>query len=236
MLHTVIMWWYWTSTVASQGLKQGPQDRLAHLLPRLQLLVIVFRIVHKTPFWQSRQVFHNCGKHSVNLTSEWEQFLAFNTCSAEAWKFSSVSQLCPTLCDPMDCSMPGFPVHHQFPELTQTHVHQVDNAIQLSHPLSPSPPAFNLPQHQGIFQGVSSLHQVAKVLKLQLQHQSLQWMFMIDFLQDWVVWSPWSPRDSQESSPRPQFKSTNSSVLSFLYLYGPTLTSIHDYWKNHNFD
>ena len=91
-------------------------------------------------------------------------------------QFSSVSQLRPTLCDPMDCSMPGFPVHHQLPELTQTHVHRVSDANQPSHPLSsPSPPAFNLSQHQGLFQWVSSSHQVAKVLEFQLQHQSFQW-------------------------------------------------------------
>ena len=88
---------------------------------------------------------------------------------------SSVTQSYPTLCDPMDCSMQGFLVHHQLPELTQTHVHQVGDAIQPSHPmLSPSPPAFSLSQNQGLFQGVSSLHQVAKVLQLQLQHQSFQ--------------------------------------------------------------
>ena len=78
-------------------------------------------------------------------------------------------------CDPMDCSVPCFPVHHQLPKLAQTCVHQVGDAIQPSHPLSsPSPPAFNLPQHQGLFQGVSSSHQVAKVLEFQLQHQSFQ--------------------------------------------------------------
>ena len=66
--------------------------------------------------------------------------------------FSSFAQLCPTLCNPMDCSTPGFPVHHQLPELTQTHVHRVSDAIQPSHPLlSPSPPAFNLSQHRGLF-------------------------------------------------------------------------------------
>ena len=77
-------------------------------------------------------------------------------------QFSSVAQLCPILCYPMDCSMPGFPVHHQLPELVQTHVHWVGDAIQPSHPLSsPSPPAFNRSQHQGLFQRVSSSHQVA---------------------------------------------------------------------------
>ena len=73
---------------------------------------------------------------------------------------------------------------------------------------------------------------MAKVLEFQLQHQSFQWIFRTDFLQDGLVGSPYCPRDSQESSPTPQFKSINSSVLSFLY--GPTLTSIHDYWKNHS--
>ena len=98
-------------------------------------------------------------------------------------QFSSVSQLCPTLCNPMDCSRPGLPVHHQFPELAQTHVHGVGDDIQPSHPLSsPSSPSFNLPQHQGLFQWVSSLHQVAQGLELQLQPQSFQWIFRTDFL------------------------------------------------------
>ena len=82
-------------------------------------------------------------------------------------QFSSVAQSCPTLCDPMDCSTPDFPIHHQLPELAQTHVHQVSDAIQPSHPLFHSPPS-NLSQHQGLFQWVSSLHQVAKVLEFQL--------------------------------------------------------------------
>ena len=99
------------------------------------------------------------------------------------YQFSSMTQSCPTLSNPMDCSTPGFPVYHQLLELAQTHVHQVDDAIQPSHPLSsPSPPAFNLPQHQGLFQGVSSSHQLAKVLEFQLQHQSFQWIFRTDFL------------------------------------------------------
>ena len=79
------------------------------------------------------------------------------------------------------------------------HVHWVGDAIQPSHPLS-SPSTFNLSQHQGLFQWVSSSHQVAKVLELQLQHQSFQWIFRVDFLLDWMVWSPCSARDSQESS------------------------------------
>ena len=90
-------------------------------------------------------------------------------------QFSSVAQLCPTLCDSMNHSMQGLPVHHQLPEFTQTHVHQVGDAIQPSHPLSsPSPPAPNPSQHQGLFQWVSSSNLVAKVLEFQLQHQSFQ--------------------------------------------------------------
>ena len=139
----------------------------------------------------------------------------------ETKSVSSVAQLCPTLCNPMNHSTPGLPVHHQFLEFTQTHVHWVSDAIQPSHSMSaPSPPAFNHSQHQGLFQLVSSLHQVAKALEFQLQHQSFQWIFRTNFLYDWTVWSPCSSRDSQESSPAPQFKSINSSVFSFLH--GPT--------------
>ena len=84
-------------------------------------------------------------------------------------QFSSVAQSCPTLCDPMNRSTPGLPVHHQLPEFTQTHVHQVGDAIQPSNPLSsPSPPAPNPSQHQGLFQWGNSLHEVAKVLEFQL--------------------------------------------------------------------
>ena len=98
-------------------------------------------------------------------------------------EFSSVAQLCLTLCDLMDCSTPGFPVNHQLLELAQTHVYWVSDAIQPSHPLSsPFLSTFNMTQQQGLFQWVSSSHQVAKVLELQLQHQSFQWIFRTDFL------------------------------------------------------
>ena len=111
---------------------------------------------------------------------------------------SSVTQSRLTLCKPMDLSTPGFPVHYQLLEFTQIHVHWVGDAIQPSHPLlSPSPPAFNVSQYQGLFQWVSSLHQVAKVLEFQLQHQSFQWILRNNFLYDWLVWSPCSPRDSR---------------------------------------
>ena len=109
------------------------------------------------------------------------------------------------------------------------------DTIQPSHPLSsPSPSALNLSQHQGLFKWVNSSHQVAKVLEFQLQHQCFQWTPRTDLLQDGLVGSPCSPRDSQESSPTPQFKSINSLALSFLY--SPTLTSIHNHWKNHSLD
>jgi len=98
-------------------------------------------------------------------------------------QFISVAQSRPTLCDPMNHSMPGLPVHYQILESTQTHVHCVSDAIQPSHPLSsPSPPALNLSQHQGLCKWVSSLHQVAKILKFQLQYQPLQWTPRTDLI------------------------------------------------------
>ena len=131
----------------------------------------------------------------------------------------------------MNCSMPGLPVHHQLPEFTLTQVHRVVYAIHPYHPLlSASPPAPNPSQHQSLFQWISSSHEVAEVLKFQLQHQSFQWTPRADLLQNGLVGSPCSPRDFQESSPTPQFKSINFSALSLLH--GPTLTSIHDHWKN----
>ena len=109
------------------------------------------------------------GVHSVNIINQWilprlfVPKLLIQSQTVFAYQFSSVAQEYLTLCDPMDYSTPGFPVHHQLLELTQTHVHWVSDAIQPSHPLSsPSPPAFNLSQHQGLLQRVSSLHQVAK--------------------------------------------------------------------------
>ena len=145
-------------------------------------------------------------------------------------QFSSVAQSCLTLCNPMDWSTPGLPVHHQLPEFTQTHVHRVSDAIQPSHPLSsPSPPALNPSQHQSLFQWVNSSDEVANVLEFQLQHHSPQRNPRADLLQNGLVGSACSPRDSQESSPTPHFKSINSSVLSFLH--SPTLTSTHDHRK-----
>ena len=116
------------------------------------------------------------------LSSPFSFHLCTVSCDCSV-QFSSVSQLCPTLCDPMNHSTPGLPVHQQLLEFTQTHLHWVGDAIQPSHPLSsPSPPALNLSQHQGLFKWVSSSHQVAKILEFQLQHQSFQWIFRTDIL------------------------------------------------------
>ena len=145
------------------------------------------------------------------------------------WKnHQSVSLVVSDSLWPMNRSMPGLPVHYQLPEFTQTHVHRVRDAIQPSHPRSfPSPPAPNPSQHQSLFQWVNSSHEVAKVLEFQRNPRA-------DLLQNGLVGSPCSPRDSRESSPTLQLKSINSSVLSFLH--SPTLTSIHDYWENHSLD
>ena len=149
--------------------------------------------------------------------------------------FTSVAQSCPTFCNPMDFITPGFPVCHQLLEFAQTHVHWVSDAIQPSHPLlSPSPPAFNLSQHQGIFQWVSSSHQVAKVLEFQLQHQSFQWNIQDLFPLGWTgLISLLSKRLSRVCS--------NTAVQKHQFFgaqvsFSPTLTSIQDYWKNHSFD
>ena len=135
-------------------------------------------------------------------------------------QFSSVTQSCPALCNPMDCRMPGFPDHHQLLELTQTHVHRASDAIQPFHPLSsPSPPAFNLSQHQGLYKWVSSSHQVAKIFSFSIS-PSDEYSGLISFRTDWL--DLLAVQDSQESSPTPQFKSIHSSALN-------TLTSIRDY-------
>ena len=123
-------------------------------------------------------------RFSSNLFNSWEHHLIFNT---HFWAHSSAQFSHSVVSDSLrphglHASMPGFPVHHQLPELAQTNVHRVGDAIQPSYPLSPSPLAFNLSQQQGLFQWISSSHQVAEVLELQLQHQSFQWIFRTDFL------------------------------------------------------
>ena len=136
------------------------------------------------PFWLKNIVFHIL---LLSKTSQINLFYFLN--SNQHWntfssvQFSSVAQSCPTLHDPMNCSTPGLPVHHQLSQFTQTHVHWVSNANQPSHPLSsPSLPAPNPCQHQGLLKWVSSSHQEAKVLEFQLQHQSFQWTPRTDLL------------------------------------------------------
>ena len=148
---------------------------------------------------------------------------------------SSVTQSFSTLCNPMDCSTPGFPVHHQLPELAQTHVYQVGDAIQPSHPLSsPSPSAFNLSQHQGLCQWVSSSHQVAKVLEFQLQHQSSnEYSGLVSFRIDWF--DLLAVQRTLKSFL--QHYSSKASILWHSAFFTVQLSqSIHDYWKNHSFE
>ena len=144
---------------------------------------------------------------------------------------SAATQSCLTLCDLMDCSMPGFPVHHQ-PLVFK--LMSIESVMPFNHLSAPSPPAFNLSQHQGLFQWLSSSHQVAKVLRVQIQlSSSNEYSGLISFSTDWfnllAVQGILKGLLHRHSS-----KSINSLALSFLY--GPTLTSIYDYWKNHSFD
>ena len=160
-------------------------------------------------------------------------YLSSYLCSSSV-QFSSVAQSCPTLCDPMNRSTPGLPVPHQLPEFTQTHVYRVSDAIQPSHPLSsrfllpPIPPSIR------VFSNNSALR----------MRWSKYWSFsfsiipskehpgLISFRMDWL--DLLAVQGTLESSPTPQSKSINSSVLSFLH--SPTLTTIYDHWKNHSLD
>ena len=130
------------------------------------------------------QVSNNTVNHWLLRQTHRERVCIYPAVSTQVTsvQFSSVTPLCLTLCNRINCSTPGLPVHHQLPEFTQTHVHWVGDAIQPSHPLSSPAPALNLSQHQGLFKWVSSSHQVAKVLEFQLQHQSFQWIFRTDLL------------------------------------------------------
>ena len=148
-------------------------------------------------------------------------------------QFSSVAQSCLTLCDPMNRSSPGLPVHTNSRSLLKL------MSIQWCHPAMSSSvvPFYSCPQSlpgSGSFPMSQLFSWGGQVLEFQFQHQSFQWTPRTDLLYDGLVGSPCSPRDSQESSPTPQFKSINSLLLSFLY--NPTFTSIHDYWKNHSLD
>ena len=168
----------------------------------------------------------------IFLFKAWYHEFWFHSITFIFLQFSSVTQFCPTLCNPMDCSMPGFPVHHQLPELAQIHVHQVGDAIQPFHSLSfplltsifPSIGVFSnetvlrirWPKYWSFSFGISPSSEYSGLIS-----------FRIDCFDVFAV-------DSQKSSPTLQFKSIKSWALSFLY--GSTLTSIHDYWKNYSFD
>ena len=155
-------------------------------------------------------------------------------------QFSSVQfshSVIPTLCNPIDCSIPGFPVHHQLPEFTQTHVHWVGDDTEPSHPLSSSsPPAFNLSQHQGLFKWVSNFASGGQSIGVSASASVLPMN-----IQDWfpLALRGWISLQSKGLSR--VFSSTTVQKHQFfgaqvsLY-YSPTLTSIHDYWKNHSFD
>ena len=142
----------------------------------------------------------------------------------------SAAQSCLTLWDPMDCSTPDFSVYHQLPDSSPLsrwcHPTISSSVVSLSSCLLSFPAS-------GSFQISWLFASIGQSLELQLQHQSFQWMFRVDFLQDWLIWYPCCPRDFQESSLT-HFKSIDS--LAFSLLYGPTLTSVHDHWKNHSFD
>jgi len=151
-------------------------------------------------------------------------------------QFSSVTQSCPTLCDPMDtmpCT-PGLPVHHQLPEFTQAHVHWVGAAIQPRHSLSSaSPPTFKLSRHQGLFQWVSTSHQWPKYWSFSFSiSPSTEYSGLIAFRIDWF--DLFAVQGTLKSLL--QHHSSKASILQLSFLYDPTLTSIHDYWKNHSFD
>ena len=166
------------------------------------------------------------------------QWLNLNLITVEFWEIHLISlgsvsiviKTCVTLCNPMDCSIPGSSVLHYLPEFAQIHVHLVTDAIQPSHPLSPpSPPVLNLSQHQDLFQWAGSSHQVAKVLKL--QHQSFQW------IQDWLRLTDLMSLLSKGVSS--VFSSTTvwkASILWHSAFFSPTLTSICDYRKTCSFD
>ena len=150
-------------------------------------------------------------------------------------QFSSVAQSCPTLCDPMNCSTPGLPVHHQLLEFTQTHVHRVCDAIQPSHPLSsPSPPALNLSEYQ-VFSNESALRiRWPKYWSFSFSiSPSNEYSGLISFRMDWL--DLLAVQGTLKSFL--QHHSSKASILQHsAFFYSPTLTPIHDHWKNHSLD
>ena len=157
------------------------------LLMTFEFMFISHTVPYCFPFTLSLSDF---GVRVITDLTEWDRKLSFLYSLLDQFQQDCcwVARLNLTLCNPMDCSVPGFPALHHLLECAQTHVHWVSDAIQPSHPLlSSSPPAFKQSQHQCLFQWVDSSHQEAKVLELQHQHQSFQWIVRVDFLQDWLV-------------------------------------------------
>ena len=188
-------------------------------------------------FLQRTQQFPGCMTWGKFLSFSKDQFSHLSdgkTCDAESVQFSSVTQSCPTLWDPMNCSIPGLPVHHQLPESTQTHVHRVVDAIQPYHPLLfPSPPVPNPSQHQSLFQRVNSSHEVAKVLGFQLMiSTSKEIPGLISFRMDWL--DLLAVQGTLKSLL--QHHSSKASILRCSAFFTVELTSIRDHWKNHSLD
>ena len=157
--------------------------------------------------------------------------------SALQWsvQFSSVAQSCPTLCDPVDCSIQNCPVHHQLPELAQTHIHQVSDAIQPSHSLSsPSLPAFNSFSVSGSFPMSQFFASGGQTIGASTSASVLPMNVQYSFPLGWIGWISLKSKELLRVVSNTQFKSISSSAL--IFFYSTTLTSIHDYWKNHSFD
>ena len=175
-----------------------------------------------------RIIYHIVHTNVLSSAYIGKNFLSPRCPSAQ---LSSVTLLCSTLCDPMDCNTKGFPVHHQIPGLAQT---QVNDDIQPSHSLSSPSFAFSLSQHQGLFKWVSSSHHGGQSIGTSASASVLPVNIQDWFPLGWTGWISLQSKGRSESSLKPHVKSINSMVLSFLY--GPALTSIHNYWKNHSFD
>ena len=153
-----------------------PIWNLIHIITFKNLIKDVSQNLISIAYWWDLKLLERNIKNTILQKNYFKTFFG-------SVQFSSVTQSCPTLCDPTNCSTPGLPVHHQLPEFTQTHIHRVSDVIHPSHLLLPPfPLALNHSPDQGLFQQVGSSHQVAKVLELQLQHQSFQWIFRTDFL------------------------------------------------------
>ena len=194
---TALCWWHSKRFEKWQRLEKGREAHENRFLVFMILLEYIMSKESGIPSFNNREEishpdfitfsirnFEFCYKmKKKELMDSHKSLIKRNLFCIVSVQFNSVTQSCPILCNPMDCSTPGLPVHHQHLEFTQTYVHWVSDAIQPSHPLSsPSAPAFNLFQHQSLFKWVSSSHQVSKVLEFQLQHQSFQRILRTDFL------------------------------------------------------